>query len=377
MNAALPKLDARRAEAAEQFRTLGLPHRRVEAWKYTDLRAVTDIDTVAAVATVQWTVAHCSEDVELVDLTGRTLPEWVRAHLGVLRSDSAMGAASFAFAHSGFALRVPRGKAGEVRVSFASEGQARVLIVVEDGASLSYTETVHGDLDGLQNIGVEVRVGQNAHFTHARTALASPRAVQVTDIAATVARHGSYRLYNGAFGAELSRLELKLSLDGEGAEAHLSGVGVLGDGAHADVTTHIIHAAGNTQSTQLFKNVAGGKSRAVYQGRITVAKGANGSDSRQTAKALLLGPRAEADLKPELEIFADDVRCAHGAAVGDLDADSLFYLRSRGVPETEARNLLIRAFLEEAVSEIGNDDIRAAIWQAVEDALPRAMEASP
>jgi Fe-S cluster assembly protein SufD len=192
-----------------------------------------------------------------------------------------------------------------------------------------------------------------------------------------VERNGSYRLYNGAFGAELSRLELRLSLEGEGAQAHLSGVGVLGNGTHADVTTHIVHAAGNTRSTQLFKNVAGGKSRAVYQGKITVAKGANGSDSRQTAKALLLGPRAEADLKPELEIFADDVKCAHGAAVGDLDADSLFYLRARGIPETEARNLLIRAFLEEAVSEIGNDKIRVAIWQAVENALPRAMEGHP
>jgi Fe-S cluster assembly protein SufD len=315
--------------------------------------------------------------VEVVDLAAGTFPGWVRAHLGALRSDSAMGAASFAFANSGFAIRVPCGKTGEVQVSLVSGGQARVLIVLEGGASLSYTEVVCGDLSGLQNVGMEVRVGENAHFTHARTALTSTNAVQVADIAGTVARNGSYRLYNGAFGAELSRLELKLSLDGDGAQAHLCGVGVLGDGAHADVTTHIVHAAGNTQSTQLFKNVAGGKARAVYQGKITVAKGANGSDSRQTAKALLLGPRAEADLKPELEIFADDVKCAHGAAVGDLDADSLFYLRARGIPETEARNLLIRAFLEEAVSEIGNDDTRATIRQAVEDALPRAMESHP
>jgi Fe-S cluster assembly protein SufD len=288
-----------------------------------------------------------------------------------------MGTASLAFAQAGFALRVPRGRTGEVRVKFASTGQARVLIVLEDGAALHYLESVGGSLMGLQNIGVEVRVGDNAHFTHARIALASPKAVQVADVSAIVARNGSYRLYSGAFGAELSRLELKLSLDGEGAEARFFGVGVLGDGTHADVTTHIVHAAGNTQSTQLFKNVAGGKSRAVYQGRITVSKGANGSDSRQTAKALLLGPRAEADLKPELEIFADDVKCAHGAAVGDLDADSMFYLRARGIPEAEARNLLIRAFLEEAVSIIESEDIRATVWQAVEDALSRAMEGHP
>jgi len=377
MNAALSRLDARRAEAAEQFRTLGVPHRRVEAWKYSDLRVVADADAVSNAGAARWTIEHRSDDVEFIDLSSGTLPDWVRTHLGALKSDSVMGAASIAFAHSGFALRVPRGKSGDVRVNFASAGQARVLIVLEDGASLSYVETVPGGLEGLQNIGLEVRVGENAHFTHARTALASVKAVQIADIAATVARNGSYRLYSGAFGAELSRLELKLSLDGEGAEAHLAGVGVLADGTHADVTTHIVHAAGNTRSTQLFKNVAGGKSRVIYQGKITVAKGANGSDSRQTAKALLLGPRAEADLKPELEIFADDVKCAHGAAVGDLDADSMFYLRARGIPEHEARNLLIRAFLEEAVSEIGNDDVRAALWQAVEDALPRAMESRP
>ncbi len=106
----------------------------------------------------------------------------------------------------------------------------------------------------------------------------------------------------------------------------------------------------------MFKNVAGGKSRAVYQGKITVAQGADGSDSRQTAKGLLLGARAEIDLKPELEIFADDVKCAHGAAVGDLDDESLFYLRTRGIPESEARALLMRAFLEDAVAEIEDED---------------------
>ena len=109
------------------------------------------------------------------------------------------------------------------------------------------------------------------------------------------------------------------------------------------------------------------------QGKITVAEGADKSDSRQTAKALLLGERAEADLKPELEIFADDVKCAHGAAVGDLDADSLFYLRARGIPENEARNMLLRAFLLEAVDGIESESIRNAVWQSVEEALPRAL----
>jgi Fe-S cluster assembly protein SufD len=168
-----------------------------------------------------------------------------------------------------------------------------------------------------------------------------------------------------------------VTLEGRDAEAHVSGVSVLGDGRHADVTTHIVHAAADTRSTQLFKKIAGGHSRAVYQGKITVSKGADGSDSRQTAKGLLLGLQAEIDLKPELEIFADDVKCAHGAAVGDLDVESLFYLRSRGIPETEARALLMRAFLGDAVDQIEDADLRASVWENVEAALARAMEVAP
>jgi Fe-S cluster assembly protein SufD len=124
----------------------------------------------------------------------------------------------------------------------------------------------------------------------------------------------------------------------------------------------------------LFKYIAGGHSRAVYQGRISVHKGADGSDSRQTAKAILAGERAEADLKPELEIFADDVKCAHGAAVGDLDADSLFYLRARGIPQSEAREMLVRGFLEEAVAEIASEEIRAIVWNLVANCLPEALD---
>jgi Fe-S cluster assembly protein SufD len=206
---------------------------------------------------------------------------------------------------------------------------------------------------------------------------AAPDAVQVEEIGMRMERDARYRGHFSQTGAKLSRVELAIALDGEGAEAELSGATVLGAALHADITTHIAHAAGKTTSRQLFKHIAGGNSRAVYQGKITVCKGADGSDSRQTAKALLLGARAEADLKPELEIFADDVKCAHGAAVGDLDADSLFYLRSRGIPEGEARTLLIRGFLEEAVAQIAGDDVRAAVWHFLEDALPSAFEAVP
>ena len=227
---------------------------------------------------------------------------------------------------------------------------------------------------GISNLGFEIRLQPNARATHVRLADAAPDAVMVEEIGIVVARDAYYRAHLPQAGGRLSRLELAIKLEGEGAEAALDGAGVLGGKLHADVTTHVAHAAGKTTSRQLFKYIAGGHSRAVYQGRISVHKGADGSDSRQTAKAILAGERAEADLKPELEIFADDVKCAHGAAVGDLDADSLFYLRARGIPESEAREMLVRGFLEEAVAGIASEEIRAIVWKFVEDYLPEALD---
>ncbi len=336
-----------RAKAVDNFRTRGVPHRRIEAWKYSDLKSVVGADQVASAGAAKWTIE--AEGVEMIG-----------AREGGFAG--AMGEASLAFADAGFGLRVA--KAGKVRVSFTTPGQARVRIVVESGATLDYIETAEGE--GFQNVGMDVSVGEGAVFTHIRIARRN-EGVRIEDVNASVAAHGIYRLHAAHFGSALSRLELKIALNGEGAEAHLSGVSVL-DSMHADVTTHIVHANGDTQSTQLFKHVAGGKARVVYQGKITVAEGANGSDSRQTAKALLLDERAEADLKPELEIFADDVKCAHGAAVGDLDVESLFYLRSRGIAEEEARGLLIRAFLREAFDGV-RDDLREILWMPVEEAL--------
>jgi Fe-S cluster assembly protein SufD len=374
MNAMTPGLDARRAKAAEAFRALGVPHRRVEEWKYSDLRSLLDAEAITQIVGAQWSIEALPDGVELFNLSSAgKAPDWMRQRLGALGNAGAMDAASLAFARSGFALRVPRGGSGKVRVRFSGAGQARVLLVLEENAALTLIESAD-DFAGFQNIGAEILLAADARLTHVRLAPESTDAVRVAEIAASVARGALYRGHFADFGAKLSRTELHIALEGEGAQAHLSGVCVLGQG-HADVTTHIGHAVGNTRSTQLFKNIAGGHSRAVYQGKVTVRPGANGSDSRQTAKGLLLGARAEIDLKPELEILADDVKCAHGAAIGDLDVESLFYLRSRGLPETEARALLMRAFLGEAIDDIENTELCAEVWRAVEDALTRAAEA--
>ncbi len=367
-------LGRRRADAVEMLRAQGVPHRRIEEWKYTDLKTALEPANDAIAATAQWSIANLPKGVTLFDLADLSAaPEWVQAHFGKAVAGESMAAASLALAHGGFALHVPRNTSvGDVRANFSSDGHVRALIVLEDGAELTLIEN-QSAAGAFRNTGIEIVIGANARLTHVRFAAASPKAVQVADVAVRVARDGAYRAHLFTGGAELSRLTLRMTLKDTGANAELSGVTVLGGQLHGDVTTHVYHAAAETRSVQLFKHVAGGKSRAIYQGKITVAKGADKSDSRQTAKALLLGERAEADLKPELEIFADDVKCAHGAAVGDLDADSLFYLRARGIPENEARNMLLRAFLREAVDGIENDAMRDIFWQSVEDALPRAM----
>lgn len=368
-------LRQRRADAVATLRTQGVPHRRIEEWKYSDLKTALEPANDSIAATAAWSIENVPTGVTLFDLADLSAaPEWVRAHFGKAAAAETVPAASLALAQGGFALHVARNAVvtEAVRVGLSANGHVRALIVLDDGAELTLIETQARDGD-FRNTGIEIVVGDKARLTHVRFAQAAAKAVQVEDVAVRVARGGLYRAHLFNAGAELSRLTLRITLKDLGANVELSGVSVLGGPLHADVTTHVYHAAGETQSTQLFKHVAGGKSRAVYQGKITVARGADKSDSRQTAKALLLGERAEADLKPELEIFADDVKCAHGAAVGDLDSDSLFYLRARGIPEHEARNMLLRAFLREAVDGIENETVRDTVWQSVEDALPRAM----
>jgi Fe-S cluster assembly protein SufD len=371
-------LAERRSSAAEKFNGGPLPNRRVEDWKYSDLRAALDGVAVAAAGAADWRVETVPEGVELVDLARLNAPAWVEHHLGALNRDGAMESASLAFASAGFALRVPKGvHGGTVRLHISGRGHLRGLVLIEENAVLTLIETHADDAGPLRNVGLELMLCPGAELRHVRIAPRAAGATTVESIEGLIRGDGRYRAHFANFGAKLARTDVHLVLEDAGGKVALSGVAVLGASDHADVTTHIEHAGLNSESTQMFKYALGGRSRGVYQGRITVRPGADGTDSRQTAKAILIDKRAEADLKPELLIFADDVKCAHGAAVGDLDADSLFYLESRGLSETEARDLLIRAFLGEAVDEIADDDLRAEIWRDVETALQHAMETVP
>jgi len=359
----------RKAEAATIFGSHGVPNRRVEEWKYSDLRSALG---EAGVGTDQalWQVGTLPDGVTLFDLSKASAPAWVQKHFAVA-DRNVMGAASLTLSDGGLALRVAKDAqvAAPLKLDFHGSGHVRGLLVLEEGASLILVEGA--GIADFRNVGFEIVLGEGAALEHVRISPQAPEAVLVEEVSLRIAAGGRYRAHFAGFGSKLARMELEIALEGEGAEAHLSGVAVLDGKRHSDVTTHVIHRSGNTASTQLFKHVAAGNSRAVYQGKVTVAKGANGSDSNQSAKALLLGETAEADLKPELEIFADDVKCAHGAAVGDLDAESLFYLRARGIPEAEARGLLLQAFLEDAVAQIAPADQRELVRTELLTALKR------
>jgi Fe-S cluster assembly protein SufD len=349
----------RKAQAAAVVHSHGVPHRRIEEWKYSDLKSALDEKGLGAVM-AEWLVGNLPAGVDVFDLSQPNPPAWVMVHVA-RPTRNVMSAASLALSAGGVAFRVPKDVwiADLLKVDFTGAGHVRGLLVLEEGASLTLVEGA-GVCD-FRNVGFEIVLGEGAALDHVRVSPNAGEGILVEEVSVQVAAQARYQAHFASFGSKLSRLELEIALEGEGASAHLSGVSVLDGKRHSDVTTHIIHRHGNTNSSQLFKHVAGGDARAVYQGKVTVAKGANGSDSNQTAKALLLGENAEADLKPELEIFADDVKCAHGAAVGDLDAESLFYLRARGIPEAEARGLLLHAFLEDAVVEIANTDQRELV----------------
>lgn len=412
--AGLAWLDERREAAMTAFAKAGVPHRRVEGWKYTDLSAVLDgalepaapyrvalaragalADPFASVpgprlVLVNGFLAPASsgglpEGVEIVDLSLLSVgtPQWVSENLGRAAADETapMGALALALMRGGVAIRVRRGAkiAAPLHLAFLTPDReqnlashARLLILLEEGAALTLVESHLGEgaERTLANIGMEIVLGAGAYLDHVRLQAEAPTALHVATAVAGLASKARYRALFTALGAKLSRVDLTLHLNGEESEATLHSVAALADEAHTDVTTLMDHAVPRTRSRQVFKSVLGGRARAVSQGRVSVRQGAVKSDSHQLFKSLLLSPGAEADAKPELEILADDVLCGHGAAIGSLDEEALFYLRARGISEGEARALLVRAFLEDAIEGFVPADIHEALWRKLDSMLP-------
>jgi Fe-S cluster assembly protein SufD len=273
-------------------------------------------------------------------------------------------------AEDGAALHVPAGQDGGIvqLISIATSDadfHPRHSVHLGENARLTLVEISAGQGTYLLNTVAEIHVADGAALTHIRLQDEALTAFHVSTTYADVQAGGTYDSFTLNIGARLSRTEVHAQLSGSGAAAHLNAAQLLAGSQHADFTSIVSHTAPNCQSRQTVKNVLAGRSRGVFQGRIEVARAAQKTDGYQMNQALLLSPQAEIDTKPELEIFADDVKCSHGATVGELDADQMFYLRSRGVPEAEARAILVRAFLTEALDAVTDETIRARLEAAV------------
>ena len=390
----LPGDSALRAAAAAAFRSAGLPggtqQRRIEAWKFTSLRPVAETSFQRDAAP-----RHEAETI----LSGLPLLDAPRIVFvdGMFRGDlstlPATGFARFAeqpdfgtlswpdrepmvalntmLAADGAALHVLEGHDGGVvqLVSVAAtdaDTHPRHSIRLEKGARLTLVEISAGQGTYLLNTVLEIHVAPGAHLTHIRLQDEAVTAFHVSTTYADIESGGTYDSFTLNLGARLSRTEVHAQLSGPGAIVHLNAAQILAGSQHADFTTVVGHTAPKCTSRQTVKNVLAGRSRGVFQGKIEVARDAQKTDGYQMNQALLLSPDAEIDSKPELEIFADDVKCSHGATVGELDAEQLFYLRSRGIPDSEARSILVRAFLAEALDAVADDTIRARLETAVE-----------
>ena len=390
LRARLPGDLALRDAAAERFATDGLPSTKGEAWRYTSLRGLAETAFQEPLVAVSSNpdLGEAVDGSRLVLIDGRyqpglsVLPEGVTVTTFADQPDfgrlpgieAPMVALNTMLAEDGVQLHVAAGvDAGTVALlSLAVDGHRPVAfhprhsLHVEAGAKLTVVEVARGEGAYLHNAVTQAVVGEDATLVHVRLQQEGAAAYHVNTTFAEIAARGVYDAFVLTLGAKLARTEIHARLIGEGGAVHLNGAQLLGDQQHGDITTVVAHDAPGCASRQTIKNVLSDHARGVFQGRIEVARVAQKTDGYQMNQALLLSPHAEINCKPQLEIYADDVKCSHGATVGELDTDQLFYLRSRGVPEAEARAILVRSFLSEAMDPIQHEGARALLERAIE-----------
>ncbi|MEN1956393.1 Fe-S cluster assembly protein SufD [Luteimonas changyuni] len=391
----------------------GLPHARSEAWKYTSLRTLerrgfsptplphADVDPalIADIPAPRLVFANGRFNAALSDISG--LPEGARLlsmaeamadpdprESNVLarsyeRADEIFARLNAALADDGAVLRVAEGVAVDVPVHLVflglpAEGDlawhARHLVELRRGASATVIEhhLAGGDHAHLGNAIAHVHLAAGAVLRHARIQDESGRATLFTRTDAVLAREASYRRLDLELGGALSRHELNVRLEGDKAELVANGVLLAAGRRHLDTRLGIEHIARDTRCELVWRGMAAGRGRAVFHGGIEIREGADGTDARLSNKNLLLSDTAEIDTQPVLVIHADEVTAAHGATVGQLDDAAMFYLRSRGLPEEEARALLTAAFVREPLLSVVETPAHRELLEA---RLDRAVEA--
>jgi Fe-S cluster assembly protein SufD len=290
--------------------------------------------------------------------------------------DNGLTALNTAFLQSGLFVLIPKNTKLETPleitlVSNPSEPKTasfpRVLIVSEENSSATILENYVSISDEtyFTNAVVEIVLLEGARLEHYRVQRESPNAVHLASTATKLSRGSNYDTTSITLGAQLSRHDISVMMDHEGAECWVDGLYIVGANQHADTHSLIDHKQPYCNSHQLYKGILDGNGRAVFNGKIFVRPGAQKTDAMQTNKNLLLSTQARVDTKPQLEIYADDVKCAHGAAVGQIDQEELFYLETRGINPSLARNLLTYGFAEEVIGKIKIDTLRSQLDQGV------------
>ena len=392
-----------RRQAFEIFARAGLPNRRIEDWKYTDLRvlmrevlplaqapdaaalkragAALKVHAIAGARQLVLVDGVFAPDLsDLADLDDglsiRTLRDALETDGAQLQPEdlssetsSAMMALNTAMMTDGLVIMVAKGVALQrplhiVHVASVAQPASmftRSLVMLGKGASATLVESyiaVSGAKAYQVHDALSLAIGDDARLDHVRLVEDSHDAFNISSAVVTLGTRAHFNTFGMTRGAAVSRYQANIVVAGEHSRVETNGVNLLNGRQHADTTLLLDHAVPNCASREIFRAVVDDRAHSVFQGRIIVRPKAQKTDAKMMTRALLLSDHAEADNKPELEIFADDVTCGHGATTGALDESLLFYLRARGLSEKEAQALLIQAFVGEAIESIANDDLR-------------------
>jgi Fe-S cluster assembly protein SufD len=402
---------AMREQAFEAYERVGLPHRRMEDWKYTDLRVLMRDVLPLAIAPDAGALRRASAALKLHAIDGvrrlvlvdgvftpklsqlegleaglniRTLRETLeagdaatQAQLFTPDNSDSMVALNSAMMTDGVVIEVADGtvlKQPLHIIHIASGGApsamfTRSMLRVGNNAGATLVEsTIAADDARIYQVhgSLVISIGDNARLDHVRLIEDSRDAFNISSAIITLGAHAHYHTFGMTSGSLVSRYQAVIAFAGEGSQVETNGVNLLNGRQHADTTLFMDHAVPNCASREIFRAVVDDRAHSVFQGRIIVRPKAQKTDAKMMTRALLLSDEAEADNKPELEIFADDVTCGHGATTGALDESLLFYLRARGLSEKEAQALLIQAFVGEAIESIVDDNLRELAVGAAE-----------
>ncbi len=416
LSPAAPWLELVRGSAMDRFEQLGFPSVRDEEWKYTNLATlakesfepVTSADHVDDVSRFAYpetdgaqlvvvngflredlSVTNGLGDVVATDLFSavadarynKVIRKYLARNAGY--HNNGLTALNTAFIQSGVFVYVPKNVKLEkpLQITFIggtanSASFPRVLVVAEENSSATLIENFVSNDEKLYftNAIAEIVLKDGAHLEHYRLQRESKKAFHVSTTSAELGRASRYDTTSINLGAQLSRHDILVVMDHEGAETSVDGLYMVDSDQHTDTHSVIDHKQPYCNSHQLYKGILDGNGRAVFNGKIFVREGAQKTDAMQTNKNLLLSDKARVDTKPQLEIYADDVKCAHGAAVGQIDPEELFYLEARGIGPELGRSLLTYGFAEEVIAKIKLESIRTELDQTVLKQLHASLE---